>query len=240
MNRPHSEHSNRLLALLSEDDLAALAPHLEAVDLPKSTQIAKAGDQIEHCYFIEEGLGSVVSTTPEGFNAEVGMVGRDGILPTSPVMACTTTAQNIVMQIGGNGFRVETPVLMSILEQNAAMRRLLLRFVQTLATQTSFTALSNAVHHTEERLARWLLMCHDRMDGKQLALTHEYIAILLAVRRPSVTTALHILEGNHLIYSKRGLITIRDREGLEKFAADAYGVPEAEYARLIGPMRSAS
>ncbi len=81
-------------------------------------------------------------------------------------------------------------------------------------------------------------MCHDRVDGTQVELTHDFIALMLGVRRPSVTTALHILEGNKLIYSERGLVTIRDRRELEAFAADAYSVPEKEYARLIGPMKA--
>ena len=114
---------------------------------------------------------------------------------------------------------------------------LLLRFVQALSTQTAFTALSNAVHQIDERLARWILMCDDRLDGADMPLTHEFMSIMLAVRRPSVTTALHILEGNRLIRAERGCIVVRDRAGLEEFAGDSYGVPEREYERLIGPLR---
>lgn len=102
--------------------------------------------------------------------------------------------------------------------------------------QTSYTALSNAVHPIAERLARWLLMSDDRLDG-DLPLTHEFLSIMLAVRRPSVTTALHVLEGNGFIRAARGSIVVRDRAALEEFAGDAYGVPEAEYERLIGPLR---
>ncbi len=238
MPKQQPTYRNRLLNLLSAEDRAALAPLLEPVDMPKSYEIATANKPISHCYFIETGLGSVVSVSAEGFKAEVGMVGRDGMLPTAAVLDCDSTPQDVMMQIGGTGLRIDAASFKAAVAERPALRRLMLRFVQTLTTQGAYTALSNAVHHTEERLARWLLMCHDRMDGKQLALTHEYVAILLAVRRPSVTTALHILEGNRLITAKRGLITIRDREGLERFAADAYGIPEAEYARLIGPLRA--
>ena len=106
----------------------------------------------------------------------------------------------------------------------------------TLWTQSTYTALSNAMHHVEERLARWILMCHDRVDGDRIELTHDFIAVMLGVRRPSVTTALHLLEGNKLIYSERGIVTVRDRLELEVFAADAYGIPEREYARVIGQL----
>lgn len=103
--------------------------------------------------------------------------------------------------------------------------------------QTSHTALSNAVHPIEERLARWILMCDDRSDAGEMPLTHEYMSIMLAVRRPSVTTSLHVLEGNGFIRAERGCVIVRDRAGLEEFAGDAYGSPEREYRRLIGSMR---
>ncbi len=114
---------------------------------------------------------------------------------------------------------------------------LAVRYALTLGEQIAYTALSNAVHPIDERLARWLLMCHDRSDSDDLALTHEYMSIMLTVRRPSVTSSLHVLEGNGFIRSERGYVTIRNRKALEEFAGDAYGKPEAVYRRLIGPMR---
>jgi CRP-like cAMP-binding protein len=126
--------------------------------------------------------------------------------------------------------------LIEAVDKSATLRTLLLRYAQTLAIQTAYTALSNAVHQIDERLARWLLMCHDRVDGNDLALTHDFLSIMLAVRRPSVTTALHVLEGNGFIRSERGCIVVRNRAALEEFASDSYGAPEREYKRLIGPM----
>ena len=117
------------------------------------------------------------------------------------------------------------------------MRRLISRYAQTLFVQTAYTALSNATHRVDERLARWILMVHDRTVGNRLLLTHDFLAAVLNVRRPSVTTALHILEGRRFITAERGQVTIRDRAALEAFAGDAYGVPEREFARLIGSMR---
>lgn len=112
-----------------------------------------------------------------------------------------------------------------------------MHYIHAFGTQTSHTALSNAKHTIEERLARWLLMGHDRIDGDEIGLTHEFLALMLAVRRPSVTTALHILEGMRLVRNTRGCVVIRDRAGLEALAADAYGIPEAEYERIIGPLQ---
>jgi CRP-like cAMP-binding protein len=228
---------NRLLSRLSDDDFSAFADHLQPVDLPRGFRIAEAGQIITHYYFIESGIASMVTTSPEGLKAETGLLGRDGITPTAAIQYSDRVAHEIMIQVEGFGHRLESAALERILIDNAQVRMMLSRFVQTLATQTSFTALSNATHHMEERLARWILMCHDRVDDGKIALTHEFMSIMLAVRRPSVTTALHVLEGNGLIYSDRGLITIRDRTALEAFAADAYGVPEAEYERLLGKIR---
>lgn len=234
---PHqTDLRNRLLRLLSADDWQVLGPLLKPVDLPKGSVIAECNQPIEHYYFIESGIGSIVALSPEGQRAEVGLVGRDGVVPTAAVTECDTTPHAILMQVEGHGFRVETRAFGKFLATRPDARRLMLRFVQTLSVQTACTALSNSVHHVEERLARWILMCHDRAEGGEIALTHEFISIMLAVRRPSVTTALHVLEGNRLIYSERGIVTVRDRAALESFALDAYGVPEQEYARLIGPM----
>ena len=238
MTETSRHYRNRLLALLPDEALAVIAEHLEPVDLPKGFPIAGPAAPIGYGYFFETGIGSVVCHSPEGFRAEVGLVGPEGALPVELFLESDHTVSEIVMQVGGHGHRIEAERLKAILRENAVVRAMMLRFARCLMTQSAYTALSNAVHHVEERLARWLLMCHDRMDGPDMALTHEYLSVLLAVRRPSVTTALHVLEGSHFIRSTRGLVTIRDRAGLERFAADAYGLPEAEYERLIGPMRA--
>jgi hypothetical protein len=116
----------------------------------------------------------------------------------------------------------------------------MLRYVKALYIQTTYTALSNAHHIVEERLAKRLLMCHDRSFTNEMALTHEFLSVMLAVRRPSVTTSLHVLEGMGFIRAARGKVVIRDRQGLEGYARDACGLPEGEYTRLVGPMTSAA
>ncbi|WDR02709.1 Crp/Fnr family transcriptional regulator [Devosia algicola] len=237
MSLHQADFRNRLLRYLSDDDLAVITPLLEHVELPKGLGISEPNQAIGYYYFMESGIGSIVAVSAEGQRAEVGLVGRDGIIPTAAVMECDTSPHVILIQIEGQGYRIEAGALVQFLTTRPDARRLFVRFVQTLAIQTACTALSNSVHHIEERLARWILMCHDRTENGEVALTHEYISIMLAVRRPSVTTALHVLEGNHLVYSERGMLTIRDRAALENFALDAYGIPEQEYARLVGPMR---
>jgi CRP-like cAMP-binding protein len=227
---------NRLLSLLPEDAFDTIADGLEHVELPRAFVFSNPDTAADHAYFIESGIGSVVAITPQGQRSEVGIFGREGMTPANVVLDTASTPYAIFMQIPGYGYRVPTPVLHQAVHASEALRRMLSRFAHAMSVQTSYTGLSNSVHRIDERLARWILMCHDRTSGDKIALTHEFLSVMLAVRRSSVTTALHVLEGKHLVYSERNLITIRDRRALELFAGDAYGVPEREYQRLIGPM----
>ena len=117
---------------------------------------------------------------------------------------------------------------------------MLLRYVQTVLVQTAQSMATNATQRVEARLARWLLMCHDRIDGDEIALTHEFMGMMIAAERSGVTITLHILEGAGMIRSKRGRVIILDRDKLEGLAGDSYGVPEAEYRHLIGPLEPQS
>lgn len=238
MNRAHRsfDFSNNLLSKLSDDDLRILEPHLELVDMPKRFVIAEPYQPIHHVYFVETGLGSMVAKSPEGLKAEVGVCGRDGFSPTAILMGNDRSIHSHFMQVGGSGYRISAGKLQEAVDNSLPLRRLLLRYVGVYATQTCLTALSNAVHRINERLARWILMCHDRSVSDDIPLTHDFLALMLSVRRSSVTTGLHILEGDRLIRSDRGYVTVLNRSALEKFAGDAYGQAEAEYRRLIGPL----
>lgn len=225
---------NRLIALLPDPEFEAVRIQLEPVALPKGLIIVEADHLIDYVYFPSSGIGSVFTVSANGHKAEAGMFGRDGFSPTSAGVGGTVSIHEVIMQVEGDGFRLPLSVVPSVLDANPVFANLLARFIQAFGSQMSFTALSNAVHSLDQRLARWLLMCHDRVDGDEIALTHEFISLMLAVRRPSVTTALHVLEGEKLIRAERGRITIRDRPSLRAFAGDAYGKPEEEYRRLIG------
>jgi CRP-like cAMP-binding protein len=228
--------SNRLLSLMSAEDFALLAPSLQPVDLPPRFIIASAEARIEHVYLIESGIASTIATSPDGHKVEAGLLGRDGISPMSALLGCDRTPHLVVVQVSGHGHRLEIGALQAAMDRSSSLRGLLLRFAQVMMVQIAYTALSNAAHSVDERLARWLLMCADRQPGEDIPMTHDFMALMLAVRRPSVTTSLHTLEGLHFIRSLRGVVSIRDRAAMEAFAHDAYGTPEAEYRRLIGPM----
>jgi CRP-like cAMP-binding protein len=228
---------NRLLALMPENAFDILAGDLELIELPRAFVFSEPGKPSEFAYFIDSGIGSIVAITPQGQRSEVGIFGREGMTPASLVLDTAQTPYSIFMQVPGFGYRIANDTLRGAIEKSETLRTLLSRYAYALSIQTAYTGLSNSVHHIDERLARWILMCHDRTRGDQIALTHEFLSVMLAVRRSSVTTALHVLEGNHLVYSERNLITIRDRRALELFAGDAYGTPELEYQRLIGPVQ---
>ncbi|MDF0663668.1 MULTISPECIES: Crp/Fnr family transcriptional regulator [unclassified Rhizobium] len=231
---------NRLLALLPPDEYAAVASHLEPCETPRGFIIVQAYAPIEHAYFPCSGVGSVINISPEGNRVECGLFGRDGFGPTAAAVGAGLSINEVAVQVPGFAYRLSQGKLLDLMKTQPVFASLLHKSAHVLATQAGFTALSNAVHEVDERLARWILMCHDRVDGDKLALTHEFIAFMLAVRRPSVTTALHVLEGNHFIRSVRGLVIVRDRAGLEEFAADAYGKAEEEYERLLGPLRKST
>lgn len=216
---------NLILLQLADSELLALDSILKSLDLPRGFEIVRSGMPLSHCYFLESGIASVVAASPEGRKTGVGVLGREGMSP--PIL--TTDAErfpfDVTMQVDGHGHRAETGALAEFLADRPAIRRLLSRSLHAFFAQMANTALSNAVHKIDVRLARWILMWHDRLDGNEIGITHDYMATMLGVRRSSVTEALHTLEGERLIYSTRGLVIIRNRAALETFAADAYDVP---------------
>ncbi|MER2251220.1 Crp/Fnr family transcriptional regulator [Methylorubrum podarium] len=230
-------YHNRLLASLAEDDLASLSPHLEPVGLRLGTVLIEPDQPICHAFFPEQGLGSVVANSQSGSGAEIGLVGRDGFVGTSLVLGSDRIPHQIFMQVGGHGHRISADALRQAFEASPTLRSLLLCYVQTFLIQTAQTALANASAPVEERLARWLLMYHDRQEGDELSITHEFLSLMLGVRRPTVTVALQMLEGARLIQARRGRVIVLNRAGLEEAAGEAYGPAEAEYARLISPLR---
>jgi CRP-like cAMP-binding protein len=241
MERPEQgQVTSRLLRALSADDFALLQPHLERVPLEKGKVLISPEKAIRDVVFVESGLGSVIGISPAGEMVEVGLYGFDGLVGMPVVLGTDRSPHELLMQIGGDGWQLPADALRSAMQASQTLRDLLLRYIQFFLVMVAQTAISNAMHTVEERLARWLLMAHDRMADGNVPLTHEYLALMLAVRRPSVTTALHVLEGAHFIRATRGNVQVRDRAAMEEFAGAAYGVPEAEYVRLIGPLRSAT
>jgi CRP-like cAMP-binding protein len=225
---------NCLLSAMTPADYGLLQPHLEPVPFTKDMVLEENDKIFTHAFFPNTGVTSIMAITRTGDRVEAGLFGREGMSGMPVLLGADRSPLKTIIQIPGEGYRMEVGALREAIEQSRPLHAYLLRFCQTMVAQTAYTTLANVNHPVEVRLARWLLMAHDRTDGDAVMLTHEYMGVMLAVRRPSVTTALHVLEGNRLITATRGTITIRDRSGLEEFSDGSYGAPEAEYTRLIG------
>jgi CRP-like cAMP-binding protein len=224
--RPAS--SNRILSRLSREDFGLLEPHLEVTDLPFRECLENRSKPISHVYFIESGLASVVANGVGDQGMEVGLIGREGMTGLAVVMAADRTPHATFMQLDGGGRRIRADDLRQAMARSASLHRCFLRYGHAFTLQIARTAIANGRSKIEERLARWLLMAHDRIDGDELALTHEFLAQMLGVRRPGVTIALNQLETHGLIRTNRGVISIVDRKGLEASSNGAYKPPEAE------------
>jgi len=226
--------ANLLLSALPKKDWRKIAPRLETVTLTQRQSLEEADTPIEHVYFPTSGIVSIVAKAPGVRHIEAGVVGREGMTGFPIVMSDHRSPNDTFVQVAGEGYRLTSDSLREALAESDALRQLAQRFVQVFLTQVAQTALANGRAKIDERLARWLLMAHDRLDNDELQLTHELISLMLGVRRPGVTDALNNLEGKGLIRSSRGAVRIVDRKGLEALAGGLYGVPEAEYKRLIG------
>jgi len=225
---------NRLLLALPVEDFHSLDPHLERVRLPVDTCLVEPNAPVEHVYFLNEGIASVVAATDQGRRIEVGMIGPEGMTGPCVLLGTDRSPHACFVQMPGAGLRIRTDALRRAAAASAPLHRHLLRFVHAFMVQMGQTALANGSHVLEQRLARWLLMCHDRVDGDDLTITHEFLSLMLGVRRAGVTEALRTLEDGGAIATKRGRVTVLDRAGLEAVAGDSYGLCEAEYTRLIG------
>lgn len=237
MSRPslYSSPGNRLLAALAPADLALLNVDLEPMDLPVRHVLEQPGKTIDHVYFVGRGIASVVASSRNlKRNIEIGLIGREGMSGHAILMGNHQSPNATYMQVAGAGHRMPAKKLRAAVQASPALHGILLKTVQVFLTQTAQTAVANARSMIEERLARWILMAHDRVDADTLPLTHEFLSVMLGVRRAGVTIALQALEKRRLILSRRGAIAVIDRAGLEKIAGDAYGLPEAELKRLLG------
>ena len=218
---------NRLLATLAPEEFHRLAPALEPVPLVLHAVLIAPHRPITRAYFVEDGLVSLVADTREG-RIEIGLTGREGFVGVPLALGSETTPHTAIVQAGGEALRIAAGALEEALDASAGLRRVLGRYVQSRIVQVGQTVYANADLTVEGRLARWILMTHDRLEQDDLPLTHEALSKMLGVRRPTVTTATHVLEGAGMIRARRGRITVIDREKLEDLAGSIYGAAEAD------------
>jgi CRP-like cAMP-binding protein len=230
--------SNLLLRALPPQAFEILKPAMQRIDLPLRHELVTPDVANDRVYFLERGLGSLVAISSDDESVEVGHIGYEGMAGTHVLLKVAKTPHRAFMQAEGNGISVPTSLFLTMVKQVPEAHDLLLRYVHCCELQLAHSALANARYNMPERLARWLLMCHDRLLSDDLPLTHEFLSIMLGVRRSGVTNEIHILEGLHAIKATRGNVKILDRRKLEDIAGGSYGIPEREYEQYIGlPIR---
>jgi CRP-like cAMP-binding protein len=225
---------NRLLHKISLEDWDLIGPNLEPVTLKDRQVIEVPTKPITHAYFLEMGVVSVVAVDAEDHRIEVGVIGFEGSTGVPLIMGDDRAQHSTYMQIGGSGHRIPREALCSAIAKSEGLRGLMLKWAQGFMIQTAHTALANGRAKLEQRLARWLLMAHDRLTTDAVPLTHEFLAVMLGVRRAGVTVAIHGFERRGLVTTRRGQLTLVNRAGIEQIAGSFYGTPEAELKRLLG------
>lgn len=235
-----STYRNAPLRRILARDLEILRPHLRPVDLPVRTYLAHMNKPIEDVYFLESGIASTTVNVPHELPVEIGITGRDGVVNLPVVMGSEQTPTSTFMQIAGAGHAAPADVVRAAMLRSPALSLVLLQAAHVFMTQLSSTVLANGRATLAERLSRWLLMAADRQDDYWVPLTHEFLSIMIGVRRAGVTTTLRDLEGRGLVRRSRGGVELLDRPGLIAISNGYYGVAELEFERLFGDATSGS
>jgi CRP-like cAMP-binding protein len=221
---------NRILAALPPEDFDRFSPALQPVPLSLRQVIHDVSSPIEHVYFVEQGVGSILTIMADSSAIEVGMVGSEGMVGVSAVLGSATAGQRVIVQIPGTALRMDAARCKAAFDESMAVRMAVLRFASALMNLSAQTAACNRLHSIEQRFARWVLMAHDRIQSDIMPMTHEFLASMLGVRRAGVTVTAGELQRSGLIRYHHGRITIRDRTGLQATACECYRI---DHERLM-------
>jgi CRP-like cAMP-binding protein len=225
---------NRILAALPPEEFKLIADKLQRVELTLGQSLHRAGEPIEQVYFVENGFISALTMLSDGAPLEIGLIGAEGIAGVSVILGATNSYSETMCQTPGAAYRMSASALKEGAGQAPHLRDLLLRYTHVFHVQVAQTAACNAHHELGQRLARWLLAAHDRSDVAELSLTQDLIAVMLGVRRSTVSIAASTLQKAGVIRYQHGRITILDRVGLENAACECYEAVASEYRALFG------
>jgi CRP-like cAMP-binding protein len=224
---------NHILLSIPDHEYNMLRPHLEFVDLENHLVLQEPRGRIEHGYFLNQGMVSLVVATTDGRSVEVGLVGREGIVGALLTVGLDQSPYRAVVQISGEGVRLRARMLKSTLASAPNLHLLLNRYAHMQGLQMAQIAACNRLHDIDQRLARWLLMSQDRVDSEWLPITHDFLATMLGTGRPTVSLAAGLLQRKGLIQYMRGAVRVVDRKGLENAACECYGVVQ-QYNGALG------
>lgn len=227
-------HQNRLLASLPDEEFERLRPHLVPIVLGYRSPLYEANAPIEFVHFIETGVASLVNTMMNGDAAEVGTIGNEGFVGVPILFGDKEAPTSVYMQVRGAGLKMKANVFRAELQRSISMQRAMLHYAHAFFNEIAQLAACNTLHVLEQRCCRWLLMTQDRMQSSEFPLTQEFLAMMLGVRRASVTDAANTLKRAGLIDYTRGCVSILDRAGMEKRTCECYAITRREFDRLHG------
>jgi CRP-like cAMP-binding protein len=233
-NDPAERVRNRLLRRLPPPGYQRLLPHFKTLSFESGDVLYEAHSQIEFVYFPQNCVLSAVTMMEDGSGIEVGTIGNEGAGGLAAFIGPSISPHRVLVQVPGDGLRIEAAILAREAKYNPALFDLLLRHFHAFLSQMSQSVACNGLHPLIKRCCRWLLMTHDRVERDELPLTHEFLSFMLGVRRPGVTETLQTLQGKGLIANSRGTVTIIDRAGLEAMTCECYRIVAKEYERLLG------
>jgi hypothetical protein len=234
-NTAGKQIQNKILLAMNEAEFEIIRPHLKFVSLPSHLRLHESHEAFKYVHFPNEGLISLVIVMENGKTVEAGIVGCEGVSGMHAVAGLSHGPLREVMQIGGNGFRVKVGDLKKTLGSTRNFQRILERYSTMLGLHVAQTAACNRLHDIDRRLARWLLMAHDRVDSGTLRITHDFLATMLGTDRPSVSQAAGNLQKMNIIQYRRGTVKILNRAALEGRACECYGVIQ-RYAQMSHPL----
>ncbi len=223
---------NYILNALPEEDFNRLLPDLTPVKLPHGQILYRPDEPIEYVYFPNNSVISVVAITADGQSVESGVIGREGMAGVNVLMGVDSMPNENIIQLADGALRMSTAAVRREFKRGGALHDLLLRFMHALMIQIGQTTLCNRLHSTDQRLSRWLLICHDRSETNEMKLTQEFLAIMLGADRARVTMSAIALQSAGYIKYSRGNIVVTDREGLEDFTCACYQSVKQEYDRF--------
>lgn len=229
-------YKNLFLAALPQRDLALLKPALQFVELPQGEVLSEPGQRVSDVVFLEAGMVSLLTTMQDGMAIEVATLGRESILGVLTALGNHRSNARAIVQIDGSAWTMRASDFRAAVEKSRTLRHLVLLGSELAAAQIQQIAACNALHSAERRLCRWILQVHDRIDGDVIELTQDFLAQMLAVRRPTVTLIAQGLQQAGLIRYRRGRITITDHEGLEKLACECVGEIRNKTRQILGEL----
>ena len=226
--------TNRLLSLLSDTDYERLRPHLSQVAFDYKKSLYEASRPIEHVYFPIDGVASLVITTADGAGAEVGTIGNEGLVGLPVCLGDSEAPSSVYVQVPGTALRIDAGIFRGELDRSPTLDLIMLRYAHAFFNQVAQSAACAHLHRVQQRCCRWLLMTRDRMPSGDFLLTHEFLGMMLGVRRTTVTDVMGSLQKAGLIRYRRGHVSILDHEALQQRACECYDISRLEFDRLLG------